>query len=157
MKDLVSVQRVLTLHPSIRDQTTSFINQVEAFTGRTWRIVQAFRSFAQQQAEYNQGRTTPGKIVTWAPAGMSWHCYGLAFDSIPFMDGSLTTLDWDFDLKSVESIAIACGLECGMDWPEPKTDSDHFENRFGLEILDAYHLYTIKDFIPGTEFINLPA
>jgi peptidoglycan hydrolase-like protein with peptidoglycan-binding domain len=41
-----------------------------------------FRSFEQQQALYNQGRTTPGNIVTNAEAGESWHNYGLATDIV---------------------------------------------------------------------------
>ena len=35
----------------------------------------AYRSFAEQQATYNQGRTLPGNIVTWALPGQSAHNY----------------------------------------------------------------------------------
>lgn len=41
-----------------------------------------FRSFEEQQRIYNQGRTTPGNIVTNAEAGESWHNYGLGADII---------------------------------------------------------------------------
>ena len=62
MKDAISVQRILLLHPIFRDQVTSFIEALELSTGLVWRIVEGFRSFAEQTAIYNQGRTTPGKL-----------------------------------------------------------------------------------------------
>lgn len=41
------------------------------------------RSAAAQNARFAQGRTLPGPIVTKAPAGYSYHEYGLALDVVP--------------------------------------------------------------------------
>lgn len=49
--------------------------------GLSARIIQGYRSWAEQQAKYRQGRygdTRPR--VTNAPPGYSWHNYGLAID-----------------------------------------------------------------------------
>ena len=78
----------------------------------------------------------------------------MAGDCIPFMGNSTTQLDWGFDLKKVRDIAIANRLQCGMDFPHP--DSDHFEDKKGLNWRDMLHLYTTGQFIPGTHFIKLP-
>jgi peptidoglycan LD-endopeptidase CwlK len=51
-----------------------------------FRITQGLRTWAEQAALYAQGRTVPGKIVTDAPPGSSWHNYGLAFDIVPMTD-----------------------------------------------------------------------
>ena len=78
MKDLVTVQRVALLHPIYIPPFTAFIDEIENVTGRIFRVVQGLRTWAEQQALWNQGRTTPGKIVTHAQGGQSWHNYGLA-------------------------------------------------------------------------------
>ena len=155
MKDQVSIARILLLHPKVRDQFTNFIDTIETQTGLTFRIVQGFRSFADQQAIYDQGRTTPGKIVTWAKAGQSYHCYGMAADIVPFRIGSDTELDWGYNFQTIRQTAIDNGLTCGMDWPKPKTDLDHFQNSFGYtwqELLDKYNAH---EFILGTQFLDI--
>ncbi|MED0738884.1 M15 family metallopeptidase, partial [Aneurinibacillus thermoaerophilus] len=43
-------------------------------------ITQGYRSIAEQNELYAQGRTKPGKIVTNAKGGTSYHNYGLALD-----------------------------------------------------------------------------
>ncbi len=71
------------MNPEFLRRVESTINQLRA---EGWDVRVApqggFRSFEQQQALYNQGRTTPGNIVTNAEAGESWHNYGLAADLI---------------------------------------------------------------------------
>lgn len=153
MKDPVTVSRVAALHPTIIAQFMDFINDIEASTGRVFRMVQGGRTFPEQTALYNQGRTTPGKIVTYSPAGTSYHNYWLAGDICPFVLNSTTKLDWSFDFKKIRDIAISHGLQCGMDFPHP--DMDHFEDKKGVNWRDMLHLYTIKKFIPGTHFIAI--
>lgn len=151
MKDAISIQRVETLHPKYRPIVVPFIDEVEAFTGLIWRIDQAFRSLALQASIWAEGRTIPGPIVTWSPAGSSYHNYGLAVDIVPLNpDGSI---DWHYNYEKIKDIAIKHGLGCGIDFQKP--DYDHFEDRFGYNWRDLLHKYTIKDFIPGTEFVNI--
>jgi peptidoglycan L-alanyl-D-glutamate endopeptidase CwlK len=154
MKDKVSQQRVLLLHPKFIPLVTAFINDAEANEGIILRIVQGLRTFAEQDAIYAQGRTKPGKIVTWAPAGTSYHNYGLAVDTAPIIKNG-TALDWNYNFKKLRKYATKYGITWGGDFPKGKTDLDHFENKFGRNWRDLLDMYHKKDFIPGTSFINL--
>ena len=53
----------------------------------------------EQTALYAIGRTSPGKVVTKARAGESYHNYGLAFDWVPLKistkNPELYVADWD--------------------------------------------------------------
>lgn len=150
MRDPVTIIRVGLLHPKFIPIITPFINDVETLTWYQWRVVQGFRSFPQQAALYAQGRTTPGPIVTYSPAGTSYHNYGLAVDIAPIIKG---VIDWKFDYSQLRDLAKKYNLEMGLDFPHP--DYDHFEHKFGSSWRDFLHKYTVKDFIPGTQFINI--
>lgn len=153
MKDKVTIERVALLHPAIRTPAGQFIDAVEAKTGLTWRIVQGLRTFGQQEAFYAQGRTAPGPIVTYSPAGSSYHNYGLAFDQAPFLP-DMSDLNWHYaHYKDLEDLALTFGFTWGGEFPHP--DTDHFENKKGYNWRDLLHRYTIKDFIAGTTYVNL--
>lgn len=62
-------------------------NEVESKHGIKLRVAQATRTIAQQNALYAQGRTAPGRIVTNAKGGESYHNYGLAIDVIEIKNG----------------------------------------------------------------------
>ena len=57
------------------------------------------RNMEEQTALYAIGRSAPGKIVTKARAGESFHNYGLAFDWVPLKispkNPDLYVADWD--------------------------------------------------------------
>lgn len=91
------------------------------------RVTQGLRSWAQQDALYQQGRTTPGNIVTNAPAGSSWHEFGLAVDLVVMNpDG---TCDWDAAdpawQKMIET-GESLGLFSGSQFCSIK-DNPHFQ------------------------------
>lgn len=155
MRDPISVQRVALLHPKFIPQITAFIDDIENMTGRVFMTVQGLRTFAEQTGIFNQGRTTPGKIVTYSKAGQSYHNYGLAVDICPFaVGGTKGGLDWNYNFSIIRNIAVKHGLQCGMDFKHP--DYDHFENKFGLNWKQMEEKYNAKDFIHGTMFINIP-
>ena len=56
------------------------------------------RTMEEQTALFAIGRTSPGKVVTKARAGESYHNYGLAFDWVPLKpapkDPTLLVIDW---------------------------------------------------------------
>jgi peptidoglycan L-alanyl-D-glutamate endopeptidase CwlK len=56
------------------------------------------RTMEEQTALYSLGRSAPGRIVTKAKAGESYHNYGLAFDWAPLKpapkDHTLLVVDW---------------------------------------------------------------
>jgi peptidoglycan L-alanyl-D-glutamate endopeptidase CwlK len=79
-------------------------------------VTQGLRTWPQQDALYQQGRTTPGAIVTHAKPGHSMHNFALAVDVAP-IDGS--KIDWNGkDAKWQEILAKApsCGLAEGAQW-----------------------------------------
>lgn len=154
MKDVVSQKRVALLHPKIIQGVTSFLNEAEAALNIIIRVVWGIRTFAEQDALYAQGRTTPGKIVTWSPAGSSYHNYGLAVDLAPVINNG-TALDWEYNYSKLVPIASKYGISWGGNFPKGKKDYDHFENRFNLNWRSMLDLYKRKQFIPGTNFINI--
>lgn len=89
-------------------------------------MVQGTRTFAQQQAIYDQGRTTPGTVVTKARPGDSYHQYGLAFDVVP--DAYKDLPNWNPGGEywgTIAQIGESLGLEWGGRWSTP--DEPHFQ------------------------------
>lgn len=80
MQDQITLERIKALHPKLREEALEIYNQIcIALTGKAiCRFSFTLRSFKDQEALYAQGRTIPGKIVTQAKAGLSYHNYGLA-------------------------------------------------------------------------------
>src|SRR6478736_3448878 len=98
MRDKISISRVQALHPTIRQDVKSFITEAEEALNITLRIVQGLRTIEEQDALYAQGRTIPGKVVTKAKGGSSYHNYGLAIDLVEIKD---LKANWDFDYKKL--------------------------------------------------------
>lgn len=181
MKDQISIERVSNTHPAIRDKVTSAIDAAEARLGQfiAIRIVQAFRSFPEQDALYAIGRTVKGsgakpglpmgQIVTKARAGQSPHNYGLAVDFAILYDkdqnGTFEDLSWDMvvdmnrdgesDWKEVVDAFKSLGFQWGGDWTGGFKDSPHFEMTFGFTEDQLLQKYNMWDFIPGTKFVVL--
>lgn len=101
-------------------------------------MVQGARTFAQQQAIYDRGRTAPGSIVTNARPGDSFHQYRLAVDVVP--DAYRHMPDWNPlgpYWKTIGTIGESLGLTWGGRWKLP--DAPHFELRAApLSELKAY-------------------
>jgi peptidoglycan LD-endopeptidase CwlK len=74
------------LHPKIRPMAIAFIAKAKT-AGIDIKITAGMRTFEEQEKLYNQGRTTPGNIVTKAKPGQSFHNYGLAIDIVPIVNG----------------------------------------------------------------------
>jgi peptidoglycan L-alanyl-D-glutamate endopeptidase CwlK len=86
-------------------------------------IIGTLRTQAEQDALYAQGRTTPGRIVTWTK--QSKHIEGKAFDAVLLVNGKI---DWNGkDYTQMGEIAESVGLTWGGRWPDRKTDTDHFQ------------------------------
>lgn len=130
MKDKYSVERIASLHPLVRDIFTDFINTAETVLDITLRITQGYRSFAFEDALYEQGRNTPGKIVTNAKGGQSFHNYGLAIDVAEVIN-DCTTINWGFNTGQIVPFATNLGLTWGGNWHTIK-DYPHFQKDFGL-------------------------
>lgn len=98
-------------------------------------ITQGLRTIEEQNALYAQGRTKPGKIVTNARGGYSYHNFGLAFDFAIMKDDGSVSWNVDGKWRRVGAIGKSLGLEWGGDWKDFK-DYPHFQYTFGLSLAD---------------------
>jgi peptidoglycan L-alanyl-D-glutamate endopeptidase CwlK len=78
-------------------------------------ITSTYRDMESQAVLYAQGRTTPGRIITNARPGQSYHNYRVAFDWVPIVNGKPR---WDEpDLfHTCGNIAEGVGLEWAGHW-----------------------------------------
>ncbi|EAF8342283.1 alkaline phosphatase [Listeria monocytogenes] len=115
------------MNKSVADKTRNVIKKM-AKKGIYLCVAQGYRSSAEQNALYAQGRTKPGAVVTNAKGGQSNHNYGVAVDLCLYTsDGKnviweSTTSRW----KTVVSAMKAEGFAWGGDWKSFK-DYPHFE------------------------------
>lgn len=119
--DAISTARLQTVIPELQRRVTKLDVQLQASTLAVHiRVTQAHRTFAEQMVLYNQGRTTPGPIVTDAQPMDSMHCYGLAVDCVPDLPGlSAWTPDWntrDARWNDFLTLAASCELAEGATW-----------------------------------------
>lgn len=127
-------QKLQNVHPVVADKARQLITK--AYNEGIYVVItQGYRSKEEQDALYAQGRSKPGKIVTNARGGDSYHNYGLAIDfALMNPDGSIS---WNVDAKwkRVAQIGKSLGLEWGGDWDSFK-DYPHFQYTFGLSLAD---------------------
>ncbi len=161
MIDKVSEQRIMLLHPKVRDSAMKVLNRaaVELSGSAQLRIAQGLRTFKEQEAIYAQGRTAPGKIVSNAKPGYSYHNYGLAFDIVLLINGKDISYDMvkDFDgdgFADWKEIVRICQSE-GWQWGDTFKDYPHFQKTFGYKESALLAKYNKKDFIPGTVYVNI--
>lgn len=123
------------LLPAFRDKVLALMDAAEK-AGIPVMPVQTLRTIAEQDALFAQGRTLPGKIVTHARGGQSFHNFGQAVDLV-FTDSVTGKLDWDGPWKDLGPLGEAIGLVWGGRWPQGKTDLDHFQVAGTLEEASA--------------------
>jgi peptidoglycan L-alanyl-D-glutamate endopeptidase CwlK len=130
------------LHPRVRKMAERLLADAAA-AGIPLTVTFTLRSMATQAALYAQGRTKPGKIVTNAPAGYSFHNFGLALDVVP--TALLKLPSWgdtpshqkatDALWARVGAIGKAIGFRWGGDFKSIK-DRPHFEWSGDLVLAD---------------------
>lgn len=90
-------------------------------------ITDGYRSNAEQDELYAQGRTKPGNIVTNAKGGQSNHNKGIAVDyCLTNKEGTAAYWTVNTDWKRVATIAKTMGFEWGGDW-KGFVDNPHLE------------------------------
>ncbi|MCL4405031.1 MAG: M15 family metallopeptidase [Patescibacteria group bacterium] len=120
-KKVVAVPIPTGLDPNFINQVNKCFIPTAAVYGYDLRITSGFRTLAQQQQIYDQGRLEDGEVVTEAPPGHSLHNYGFAVDVADRIRG------YNIDWQELIAIGAYCGLGNGGvgDYP-------HFEYRGGL-------------------------
>lgn len=145
--DAISLKRAETAHPILRDELKHVLREAQRLmpVGYVVRYTHVYRSIEEQDALYAQGRTTPGKIVTRAKGGSSYHNYGLAVDVVILKNG---VPDWanKNEFNIVVSLFEARGWEWGGRWTS-FPDAPHFQKNFGNNIAKLKTLKT-KDGYP---------
>lgn len=108
--------------------------------------ISGYRSLTEQAALYFQGRLQPGKIVTYARPGLSWHNYGLAVDFCRDKDVERRGLQpsWEKDDYAVlgEEAAKIPGLEWAGNWAKHFRELPHVQFRVrGATLQDSMRIY----------------
>ena len=119
--------RDITLcHPRIQRLAAALVQKC-AEQGLQIKIGETYRTIAEQDALYAQGRTKPGTIVTNARGSSyrSFHQWGTAFD-IYRADGRGAYYDADGFFSRVGAVGVALGLEWGGNWKSIQ-DKPHFQ------------------------------
>jgi peptidoglycan L-alanyl-D-glutamate endopeptidase CwlK len=112
--------------PTVADKTRAVIKKL-ANEGIYICVAQGYRSKADQDALYAQGRTKGGKIVTNAKGGQSNHNYGVAVDLCLYSaDGKTVSWQTGGPFSKVVAAMKAGGFKWGGDWRSFK-DNPHFE------------------------------
>ena len=151
--DKTSLSRVALMHPLLRTELANILSEIEQ-GGVSIRLTQTLRTIQEQNDLYAIGRTKPGKIVTNAKGGQSYHNWGLSCDfCLLHKDGSISwnmheDLDKDgiADWMEVVKIFEKYGWEWGGKWKFK--DTPHFQKTFGKSIKDLQNCKKDKDGYP---------
>jgi peptidoglycan L-alanyl-D-glutamate endopeptidase CwlK len=126
---MIDSRNIDDLHPHVAKLCRQFIAKCKD-AGIDVSIISTYRDNARQNQIFAQGRSRPGKIVTYARGGQSWHNYRLAFDFAIMKHGKI---DWG-DRKSylaARKIGESLGLE-GLSF-----ELAHLQLRGGLTLAQA--------------------
>lgn len=151
-----SIEQLNTLHPKLRDIAIKAYNEAVKATpfGVHPIITQGYRSFAESNKIYQQGRTTPGEIVSNAKAGQSWHNWGLAVDICLLVNG---VRSWKVDANwmIVVNTFKKYGFTWGGDFSGNFKDYPHLEMKMGHTLSGLMTKHNNHDLIPGTQYVNI--
>jgi len=120
------------LLPPVKERVEKFLSSAKA-AGIDLLITSTYRDNASQNVLYEQGRTTPGKKVTNAKAGQSWHNYRCAVDVVPVVAGKPRWDVKDEVWQQVGALGKAAGLEWAGDWKKFK-EYPHLQYTGGLTL-----------------------
>lgn len=128
---MINSRDLKELLPPVKKRVDSFLAAAKA-AGIDLLVTSTYRDNASQDALYAQGRTAPGKIVTNAKAGQSWHNYRCAIDVVPIVNGKPC---WDTKhpvWQQIGALGKQAGLEWAGDWRGKLKEMAHFQWTGGL-------------------------
>ena len=130
---MINSRSLSDLNPKVAAMCSEFINRCK-MQGIDVIITSTYRDGAAQDALYAQGRSLPGKKVTNAKAGQSFHNWRVAFDFVPIVGGKAIWNDDALWTKCGE-IAEGIGLEWAGRWTKFK-ETAHCQYTGGLTLAD---------------------
>jgi peptidoglycan LD-endopeptidase CwlK len=122
---MINSRSLEDLVPPARDRAYEFLHLCNAAKIDVI-VTSTYRDYESQNELYAQGRTKPGKIVTNARGGESFHNYRCAFDVVPVVNGKP---DWDGShpvWAQIGELGKKAGLEWAGDWVKFK-ELAHFQ------------------------------
>jgi peptidoglycan L-alanyl-D-glutamate endopeptidase CwlK len=131
---MINSRRIQDLHPKVATMAMLFVEECR-HEGIDLLVTSTYRDMESQAALFAQGRTTPGKIVTKARPGQSFHNYKVALDVVPLRFGKPVWNTSDPIWAEVVRIGKACGFEWAGDWKSFK-EYAHFQYTGGLTLAD---------------------
>lgn len=130
---MINSRSLSDLNPKVAAMCSEFINRCKA-QHIDILITSTYRDAESQNALYAQGRTAPGKKVTNAKGGQSYHNWKVAFDFCPIVNGKPNWNDVALYTKCGE-IAEGVGLEWAGRWKNFK-ELAHCQYTGGLTLHD---------------------
>ena len=122
------------LLPMVRTRVDKFIELCDEH-GIDLLVTSTYRDNASQEELYAQGRTRPGKVVTNAKPGESWHNYRCAIDVVPLVNGKPNWDGSDPIWETIGQLGEQAGLEWAGRWRSFK-ELAHFQYTGGLTLAD---------------------
>lgn len=130
-----SLERLAGVHPKL----VRVVKRAAEVTEQDFMVLEGVRTRARQIELYAQGRTKPGRVVTWTLESNHFpqaDGFGHAVDLVPY------PVDWN-DLEKFDAVAksmfaaateLGIAIRWGADWDRDgkprergETDSPHFE------------------------------
>lgn len=126
--------RLSFLYPEIREMAQELGQRTLDELGFTIKVADGFRTYKEQDFLFSQGRENPGKIITYAKGGKSYHNFGVAFDIAFSGDDPYLVKAFDSDgiWEAVGLVGEWAGLEWGGHWTDKKKDKPHFQKTYGM-------------------------
>jgi peptidoglycan L-alanyl-D-glutamate endopeptidase CwlK len=131
---MISSRSLDDLNPKVKKLAEQFIKACKDASIDIL-IYSTYRDAESQNELYAQGRTKPGRIVTNAKAGFSYHNWRCAFDFVPIVNGKAR---WDDSAAYAKCGAIAedLGFEWAGRWSGKLKETAHLQFTGGLSIFD---------------------
>ena len=154
--DNATQTKIQLLHPTIREEVKHLVNEANSKLAPNVqiRIVQGLRTFAEQDALFLKRPR-----VTRAKGGQSNHNYGVAIDFALLING--TEISWDMkkdmdnDNQADWIEVVQTFVKAGWYWGNTFGDFPHLTKVKESSWKELLVKYNKKDFIPGTQYVNL--
>jgi len=122
---MINSRSLNDLRPAARDKAREFKAQCKRVYGIDILIYCTYRDEAQQNFLYASGRTRPGRKLTNARGGKSWHNHRCAWDCVP-MEGGKTMWGDRASYRKMGKIAAMLGIVWAGNWRAFK-ETAHFQ------------------------------